>query len=279
MKCLNEKLIKESVNKVLVKFLLNEDSPMNSTNNLPPQNDDYDTVTLHHDPKVRNGAEWAKYGGNFPVERNGKIYYVSRSVAVSLYVYCKNKRGEWCVLANQRGNGAQNAKMLWNVSAGYLDYNESAYYAAKRETWEETGVNVPISKIKMVGMNSGKIETDDDIANRKLTPVKGRQDVSIRFTAVLDGITDNYPTTNKNSEPGEVADIQWIPLSKVRNYKWAFGQGDKVLQQAKNSLKNNSNKNHADNIKNLIAALKKEINGNKRAMKIFDQLLKGIYNS
>ena len=51
---------------------------------------DPNKVSLYNDPKVRSGDEWVKYGGNFPIERNGHIYYVSRSVAVSLYCYCRN---------------------------------------------------------------------------------------------------------------------------------------------------------------------------------------------
>ena len=237
---------------------------------------DPNKVSLYNDPKVRSGDEWVKYGGNFPIERNGHIYYVSRSIAVSLYCYCRNSAGEWCILANQRGQGAQNANGLWNVPAGYLDYNESAPYAAKRETWEETGVNVPIRKIHMMGMNSGQLETDDDIANRKLMPVNGKQDVSVRFAAVLDGTIDRYPVSNANCEPGEVADIKWIPLSKVKGYKWAYGQGDKVLAQARTSLGDYSNPNSYGDLNFMITQLKQEISNNPSALSILDKILKKL---
>ena len=245
-----------------------------------PQGVDPDKVSLFNDPKVRSSADWAKWGGNFPVERNGHVYYVSRSMAVSLYVFCKDKNGEWCILANQRGRGAQNAQGLWNVPAGYLDYNESAEYAAKRETWEETGVNVPINKIHMMGMNSGPIETDDDIEHRQLRPVTSKQDVAVRFAAVLDGVTDQYPVSDAHCEPGEVADIQWIPLSRVGRYSWAYGQGSKVLGQAKTSLGDFTSPNGGkDDIHTLVALLRREIANNPTASNLFDRLIKKIISN
>lgn len=55
--------------------------------------DEYNKVELGDDPNIRYGKEWAEKGGNFPVKRNGKTFYVSRSVSVSLYCYCQNKGG------------------------------------------------------------------------------------------------------------------------------------------------------------------------------------------
>lgn len=263
---------RNDLKKILKNFLLEYIEDKNKSTD-----DDYDKVSLVYDPKVRNGKDWLKYGGNFPIMRNGKTFYVSRSVAVSLYTYCKDENDEWCILANQRGNNAQNAKGLWNVSAGYLDYNETAQWAAKRETFEETGVNVPIKNIKMVGINSGKLETNDDITYKNQnTNNNTRQDVSIRFTAVLNGTIKNYPLSAKNCEPGEVLDIQWIPLSKVKNYKWAYGQGEKILSQAKNSIKELNHKK-INNTNILIKQLKHEISNNKKALFLLDKLLKEIH--
>ena len=125
-------------------------------------------------------------------------------------------------------------------------------------------------------MNSGKLETDDDIANRKLMPVNGKQDVSVRFAAVLDGTIDGYPVSNANCEPGEVADIKWIPLSKVKGYKWAYGQGDKVLGQARTSLGDYTKLNSYDDLNFMITQLKQEISNNPSALSILDKILKKL---
>lgn len=222
------------------------------------KNNKYNRVRLVDDPKVRSGKEWAKKGGNFPIERNGKVFYVSRSVAVSLYCYCQNESGEWCVLANQRGNGAPNNVGLWNVPCGFLDYHESAEEGAARECKEECGVSVPLERIKMQGVNSGNLH--------------GAQNVSIRFAATLEGTTNDYPLSAQYSEPGEVSDIKWIPLSEVSKYKWAYGQENKVIGQAKTTL-GYINGKIEDNLEHKINALKDEISDNPYATQLLKQIL------
>lgn len=223
----------------------------------PQQPVDYDKVELVHDPKLRSGADWAKYGGNFPVRRNGRVYYVSRSVAVSMYCYCMDRFGNWCVLANQRGPGAPNNVGLWNVPCGYLDYNEDALTAAVRETFEETGVKIPKEKVAFMGANS--------------KPNGGSQNVSMRHACVLDGTIEDYPVSDANCEEGEVTDIRWIRLGEVKNYQWAFGMGHKVLDQARTSLIPFMREN---GVEDLIKKLRNEIRGNVRANNLLDKILK-----
>lgn len=225
---------------------------------------DYNTVRLVDDPKVRSGEDWGKYGGNFPVERGGHIYYVSRSIAVSIYAFCQDKNGVWTVLANQRGPGAPTSRGLWNVPCGYLDYGESAVEAAARETFEETGVEIPLDKLKMMGVNSEPSRHPH-----------AKDNVTIRFAAVLDGTTDDYPTSAANSEPGEVTDIAWIPFSDIGKYKWAFGMGHKILPQAKTSL-NYLNGAVDDNLDNMVKSLKSEIRNQPYAQQLFDNILKKL---
>lgn len=200
---------------------------------------------------------------NRPVKIDGQLFYISRSITVSLYVYCKNKEGELCVLANQRGQGAQNANMLWNIPAGYLDYGESIEQAAQREAYEETGVVVPLEKIEMMGINS--------------SPGGRRQDVSVRFSAVLDGTIDDYPVDISHCEPGEVADAGWIPLSGIGSKRWAYGQHHKIVPQAETMFGNldSYNKNGND-LSNMIAELKHELSGNPKAKYLFNKIIKLI---
>ena len=227
-------------------------------------NDPNNQVKLVDDPKVLHGADWAKYGGNFPVERNGKTYYVSRSVSVSLCVYCRDRRGRWCVLANQRGPSTTGAG-LWNVPSGFLDYGETSEDAAVRETWEETGVLIPDdAHIRLLGTNTGRFS--------------GAQNVSMAFTCVLDGVTDDYPLSAENSEPGEVADIRWIPvmdaigrqLMDYQKYRWD-GNTHKVYDRAKTALLPYLKSN--DTYDALVRKLKNEIRQNPTAMFLLNKIL------
>ena len=186
---------------------------------------DYDKVELVHNHRVRSGKDWAENGGNFPIKRNGKIYWVSRSVSVSMYAFCQDKWGNWCVLANQRGPGCDNQAGLWNVPAGFLDYNENGAQAAVRETKEETGVDIPIKFVKEMGTNSDS------------------ETVRIRYSCVLPGMIDDYPTSDEYCEPGEVSAIAWIPTLDARGnksheitkYKWVRNP-DAMVSQAQTML-------------------------------------------
>ena len=228
-----------------------------------PQKPDYDHVELVNDPKVLSGEDWAKYGGNFPIKRNGKVFYVSRSVAVSLCVFCRDKNGNWRVLANQRGPSCHSNAGKWNVPAGYLDYGESAEGAAVRETWEETGVwiedDVPL---RLLGTNASV----------------NKDDVSMAFTCVLEGVIDDYPLSAENSEPGEVSDIRWIPimtadgrpLKDLWKYKWNRDP-KAILSRAQTALTPYINSNY--NYDELVKKLKHEIGANPTALYLLDKIL------
>jgi len=247
---LTENKIKNTISNVLREYI-EEWNP----------NSRYNRVSLVNDPKVRSGREWAKKGGNFPIERNGNIYYVSRSVAVSLYCFCQDKNGQWCVLANKRGPGAPSYRGLWNVPCGYLDYGESAEQAAVREAWEETGAKIPVEKIKMQGVNSNNLH--------------GAQNVAIRFAGALDGTTDDYPLTSANCEPGEVTAVAWIPLTEVGQFQWMTNQGNKAVEQAKTTL-NYENGTIKNGLSSKINSLRQELKGNPYASQLFDSILQDL---
>ena len=76
----------ENINRI-IKETINEWGKKNIVYN------DNDKLELVKDNNVING-------GNFPIKRNGQIYWVSRSNSISLYVFCKNKIGERCILSS-----------------------------------------------------------------------------------------------------------------------------------------------------------------------------------
>lgn len=149
---------------------------------------------------------------NFPFFHKGKEFWYSRSVACVMFAFSKNENGEWCVLANKRGEGTPDNQGLWNVSCGYLDHNETGEECAQRELFEETGLFINKASIKFWSVN-----TD---------PEENRQNVTLRYYAILD--TQFKELTNKHSEKGEVDDIAWIPLSEVDNYNWAFNHDNLI---------------------------------------------------
>ena len=161
---------------------------------------------------------------NFPFFYRGKLFWYSRSVATTIGVFCKNTDGEWCVLANQRGKGAPDFQGFWNITCGYLEHDVTGEENCQKEIYEETGVFVPVELIKFRG-----VKTD---------PSENRQNVSLRYSAVLSGVCDNYETTDEHSEKDEVADIRWIPLSEVSDYEWAFGHEELIDKMFNEHIEN-----------------------------------------
>lgn len=227
---------------------------------------DYDSVYLAKDPNVPNGKDYEKKGGNFPVVRNGRLYWTGRPICCSMFAFCKNAQGEWCVLANKRGPGAdaKNPKPktgLWNVPRGFMNSNENKISCAAREALEETGVKIPLNKIRLAGENDEPGKGVHDMKN-----------ITYQYTAILDGVTDDYPLSDQYAEVGEVLDIDWIPLSQIDTMKWAFSDNEKILRFAKVAF-NFENGAENDNVAALISYLKKEISDRPYAQQLLDTIL------
>jgi len=142
---------------------------------------------------------------NYPLinPETGKEVWISRSVAVSVNVYTSINHKD-CVLANKRGPGLPNHVGQWNVVSGYLDFDETLKEAAVREVFEETGLTIDPNNLKLV-----RVEDD---------PKRENQVILFRYHCWYNG--DKNAITNKNSEPNEVDEVKWIPLTDLDKYEW-----------------------------------------------------------
>ena len=165
------------------------------------------------------------------------IGWFSRSVATVLFLFARNKKGQWCVLANKRGPGCPDFVGCWCSPCGYLEFNQTTKQSAVRELLEETGVRYESEKLNFYGVE------DEPTANR--------QNVTFRYYAVvgkklpkwipnwvqgkIDGKslkTYDFKLSRNLSEEDEVDAIDWIPLVNIKKYEWAFGHEDLILQIA-----------------------------------------------
>ena len=185
-----------------------------------------DELELGEDPYARlDKKQQSGKKRNFPITRNNDGYWVSRSSSVSLYLFCKNTEGEWCLLANQRGNNVPRGGK-WNVVCGYIDYGETLEHAAVRECFEECGIKIRSTILKNCGTNS-KYDT-----------------INTRFCGILKGTTDMYPPSienceNNGDEKQEVQNVAWIPLSELGKYNFVGGQIESAMNLADNILPQN----------------------------------------
>lgn len=147
---------------------------------------------------------------NFPFEHNGKKYWYSRSMAVSVFVFT-TINNELHVLMNQRGEGAPDYKGHWSAPCGYLDHNETLSQAGARELYEEVGLVIDHRELIPMEVNS--------------LPTENRQNVTQRYMVYIPykSFTEDMFSTI-NSEKDEVADIKWIPISNLISprFKVAF---------------------------------------------------------
>lgn len=153
---------------------------------------------------------------NFPIEHEGKTYWIARNIAVACFVFTEIN-GETYILANQRGEGVPDFRGFWNCPCGYLDYNETTEQAAIREVYEETGIKLEYAKC----------------FNFNDKPDENLQNVTFRYISTLDDpqIVDfNLDTANRGGENNEVQNIAWIPIDKINEYKWAFNH-DKIISE------------------------------------------------
>jgi len=136
--------------------------------------------------------------------------WFSRSIAAACFVYCKDKNGEWRVLASERGPEAADHQGEWNCVCGYLDFDETIEQCAAREISEECGLNVESYPMELVGINS--------------SPSENRQNVTIRFRIIIaDKTTDDFVFSKERNEGKEVGDIKWLSIDEIDQRKWAFG--------------------------------------------------------
>lgn len=153
---------------------------------------------------------------NFPIYKDGKEYWVARNVAVVCFVFTYIK-GEWYVLANQRGKGTPNYQGLWNCPCGYLDYNETTKQTAIREVYEETGLKINDAEFWSFNDDPEK----DDLQN-----------VTFRYVCYEHNPFElNSDSENRGGESDEVSDVKWIKVSEINNYEWAFGH-EKLINEA-----------------------------------------------
>lgn len=153
---------------------------------------------------------------NTPVEIDGKQCWVSRSMAVVAYVYAYIG-GELCILANKRGPGLPNNVGKWNAPSGYLDYDETLEECAAREVWEETGLKINPSDLRLEELDS--------------TPTRRGQNVIVRYSMLrynTDGTIVSC-LTDEHSEPNEVDEIKWVPLKHIHEYEWTSEKHKKCI--------------------------------------------------
>lgn len=170
--------------------------------------------------KVYSDKQWHKKPlQNFPFLHKGKVFWYSRSIATTIGVFCYDKNGKLNVLVNKRGSGAPDFQGYWNIICGYLEHGVTAEENCQKEVFEESGLFIPIDNITFIGINSD--------------PTENKQNVSLHYVSLLDGICDDYELSIDNCETNEVEKVMWIPIDEIGDYIWAFNHNKLINNMVK----------------------------------------------
>lgn len=157
---------------------------------------------------------------NFKVtaKEDGKQYWISRSVAVTGVVYTIDHKNKIQFLISKRGSGCPDYVGKWQVTCGYLDFDETGKEAIKRELYEELGLDIKINQIKkFCDIDDPKRDDRQNIIFRYL--------VEIGYDELLNQLKSgqiNKDTKSRGGENNEIDDIALISINEIKNYSWAF---------------------------------------------------------
>ena len=144
----------------------------------------------------------------------GEVLWHSRSVAIVAQIIAE-VGGAAHVLLNQRGPACPDHVGLWCLPCGYLDWDESAPQAVRREAWEETGLDV-LALEPQAGSLTQPWQVFSDPQG------DARQNVvlhyGVRFCAAA-----LPPVTTAHAMPGECTAVGWWPIERALQTELAFG--------------------------------------------------------
>lgn len=159
---------------------------------------------------------------------DGRKLYHSRSVAVVIVLACLGPDGCLKVAIEKRGTAPGLDKQgLWCLPCGYLDWDESGPDAARREVWEEIGLDLDEYLPSQLPGSPGL----DQPWFVKTEPDENRQNITLRYGLIF--VKQEWPKliVNNDCEPNEVADAQWVRLSDIKSNKYEFAfNHDKVIE-------------------------------------------------
>jgi 8-oxo-dGTP pyrophosphatase MutT (NUDIX family) len=134
---------------------------------------------------------------------DGRTIWESRSVAVVIAMVAKLKTGEERILLCQRGPGCPDEIGKWCMPCGYLDWDETLIDGARREVYEETGINVDEGGWKLWSATPWQINSK---------PHDAKQNVSMYYLYYNEGLSKFPAATTDHCEPEEISAHRWMDL-------------------------------------------------------------------
>ena len=133
------------------------------------------------------------------------------------YLFCRDSNGKWNTLIGKRSSTAPAGANQYTPPMGLLEKGENPLDGAVREIYEETELKINRNLLKEYNKEQW-----------------GRGKVGINYYCILGGCIDDYVT---GTGDGENDRFIWIPIARYREYPFAFGTDNTMLQIAKRVLR------------------------------------------
>ena len=137
---------------------------------------------------------------NFSIKVHGKEYWISRSLAVAVFIFRK-VGNKFQVLLEKRGTGAADNIGKWCCVCGFLDYNETLEEAATRESKEETGFEINTEHLTFVKINSD--------------PSEKSQTVTTHYVYFANEDEDFNLDKAQGGEKDEIETVEWFDIGTL----------------------------------------------------------------
>lgn len=141
-----------------------------------------------------NGLKTGKIESKSLIHKKGLFHST-----VHVWIFTKNAK----ILIQKRSKNKKLNPGVWDVSvAGHVEFNESIKKAAKRETFEETGININTQDLSKIGVYKS-VNTYPDVVDREFN-----------HTYILQ-VDENF--IDLDYKNNEVDDLKFISIQEMEN--------------------------------------------------------------
>lgn len=126
-----------------------------------------------------------------------ELGWFSRSVAVAIFIF-RRKGNKLQVLLEKRGKGAADNIGKYCSVCGYVEFDDTLEETCKREAMEETGFDIDMNKLTLIGINS--------------SPKENNQNITVRYEYFADENEDFNLKKAIGGEKDEVETVKWFDV-------------------------------------------------------------------
>lgn len=169
---------------------------------------------------------------------DGQEYWISRSAAIAVVIYCFSESGRGSFLIHKRGKGCPDNVGAWSCNCGYINWGERIKRAAVREVYEEIGLRLNPNQLVDLGYND-PIDTENENITHRFFVAISEKEVKEK---ILSGEI-NSKTHLRGGEENEVESIYLLPATQasiesltIRDGFWAFEHDKLLLKVLENNV-------------------------------------------